>query len=290
MMDIGGPGISGVSMLQIGGDDYLSTIGRKVDFSKYAFYMDFIHGKKPQDMVSKNYLTTVIPGIRYLDDETPVHINVPSIDPVKGLRGQGARTVTIGGVEKQTVTEVSEGPDHEYGNFLRLADFPKLVAALGDQGELQIEWTPGYEKNVLAMGVGYPLLSVRAETFDILFPYVSNDGTSKIYSADDTNSATKNLQWVSEGHYEIVLCWGVIDGIQKMQLTVNDEKGALASFDGSFDPTTLLNFFFQNTYTNYIKYLHVLKEPVSWNEESAKIVVDSADTPVVDSDGKQVVA
>ncbi len=84
------------SILNMSGAPGMQFFQPMNNYSKYAFYMDFLSSTPTKNKaVDGGYLATAIPGIRYLNDGTPVAENVPAIEPGLGLRGVGSNTNMI---------------------------------------------------------------------------------------------------------------------------------------------------------------------------------------------------
>lgn len=165
-----------------------------------------------------------------------------------------------------TITEVSEGANHEYGNFLNLQDFDPLSSSLISEGELQVRWTPGFSPSNVPDGSILNLLSQREATIGILYPIRTLSSAFETRSFDGTTTAVLAGGWDAGQLYDVRVMWGNHPtlGPNKFQVVIDGTGGAIVDFDGSFNPTLLLNLFFQNTHLNYIKSIRVLKEPTSW--------------------------
>lgn len=171
-------------------------------------------------------------------------------------------------------------------------------------GSLHCEWTPLYASSAFPPSSNSALLSVREEISDLLLTY-STSSSARLASSDDVNFIIQTITWQANTTYELAVVFGnhPTEGNNKFQVGIREKGttiwtwGSLADFDGSFDPTDVLNFFWSNDYHSYIKNLMVLKAnqyriPVPWQPtipEGYTQVVDESGQLLFDDDGVPII-
>ena len=153
------------------------------------------------------------------------------------------------------------------GDTLELDDI--LVKEISHaEGEMQVEWTPGFAYDDLAANDVSILTCDETGASSLLF---HNGLDADMESYDNTTvMSALNVEWVSGTKYTIKVIWGThpTEGANKMQIIVTDGtttwESAVANFDGSFDPGDYFSIAWGNIYPQTIKSIKVYKEPQSW--------------------------
>ena len=128
-------------------------------------------------------------------------------------------------------------------------------------GELHVDWTPLYDSDTT--GLAYQHIITTQLASRLLY----HGSTSDYRSYDNSNVAQTTLAWQANTTYELALVFGnhPTEGNGKFRVGIREKGtliwtwGAYVDFDGSFNPTDVLNFFWGNDYHSYIKNLYVLK-------------------------------
>ncbi|RLD72089.1 MAG: hypothetical protein DRI87_06150 [Bacteroidetes bacterium] len=146
-------------------------------------------------------------------------------------------------------------------------NMPDLWAAWAGapaQGELQIEWTPHYDSDIVTENKA--IAGVKSSTSDT----VRYNAQLKMILDDGTLTVSSDaIPWVAGTKYTIYAIWGThpVEGANRMQVGVTDGttvwESAIEVFDGSFDPTQFFKFSWINYFPQIIKSAKMLKTPMS---------------------------